>query len=394
VTHTDFRFLDEDEQRRYDDLSAARGSVVLLPLTTTMLEKSIIDAIEPLRELLKAAGIHDYDSQGQGQGHKRLVPCLLIGAGSTGLFTQASLYRPTTKQGDPRIWVYELGGHARAGDVLAVATAGGNLVVVNLRAARAEEAAERLGVGVWFKRRVPTLSYAAMELVDRLRTIARSGPLPAACSGDTAVGRAIETALGIGMNANRAPDFQGVEIKSGRIDAKVRSTMFALVADWSSSPLKSSRELLDRVGYHSRGLRRLNVTVRGDRANAQRLRLCVNLAADAVEEWIVGESTERLLVWRGRDLRARLAAKHPETLWIRARATTTRGRESFQLLDASYTAKPAVARLLPMIAAGHVSLDHVIKETGDSAHERGPLWRIDRSRRDDLFGEPFLVPLS
>ena len=55
-------------------------AAVLVP-TETGLRKSILDAIGPLREYLKEAGVHDYLAQAQGKEAKHLVDALLECAG-------------------------------------------------------------------------------------------------------------------------------------------------------------------------------------------------------------------------------------------------------------------------------------------------------------------------
>ena len=83
--------------------ASAKTKVAFISPTPTGMEKSIMDAIGEVRVLLKEAGVHDYDSQGQGPEYKKIVPAFFVENGH--LFeTTASLYRPITKSGDPRIW--------------------------------------------------------------------------------------------------------------------------------------------------------------------------------------------------------------------------------------------------------------------------------------------------
>ena len=79
------------------------AKVAFLVPTPTGYEKSIMDAVGSVRELLKSSGLHDYESQEQGQEHKRIVKSFFVNSYAL-IETTASLYRPTTKHGDPRIW--------------------------------------------------------------------------------------------------------------------------------------------------------------------------------------------------------------------------------------------------------------------------------------------------
>lgn len=76
-----------------------------------------MDAIGPVRDLLKDEGIHDYEAQEQGTSSKVMWPSYFVA--SDGLIeTEASLYRPTTKKGDPRIWFKNLRKYCRPKNLL------------------------------------------------------------------------------------------------------------------------------------------------------------------------------------------------------------------------------------------------------------------------------------
>ena len=98
--------------------------------TETGLGKSIMDAHGNLRRFLKANNLHDYDAQLQGTENKKSITTLLFTEGKV-VETSTSLYRPETKSGDPRIWVYGLGSEAGAGDLLALACNDDSLIVIN-----------------------------------------------------------------------------------------------------------------------------------------------------------------------------------------------------------------------------------------------------------------------
>lgn len=81
--------------------------VAFLVPTPTGYGKSIMDATGPVRELLKNARLHDYELQGQGPEHKVMVESYFVYSDRI-RETAASLYRPVTKKGDPRIWFKDL----------------------------------------------------------------------------------------------------------------------------------------------------------------------------------------------------------------------------------------------------------------------------------------------
>ena len=106
-------------------------SVAFLVPTPTGYDKSIMDAIKPLRELLKYAGVHDYDKQGQGPDNKVIIETHFVTKDDV-IDTTASLYRPNTKDGDPRIWFSNLRKYCKPCNLLAILVFSKSLYVINL----------------------------------------------------------------------------------------------------------------------------------------------------------------------------------------------------------------------------------------------------------------------
>ena len=77
--------------------------VAFLVPTPTGYGKSIMDATGPVRELFKNSNLHDYEYQRQGQEAKARIESYFVHFDHLEE-TSASLYRPMTKKGDPRIW--------------------------------------------------------------------------------------------------------------------------------------------------------------------------------------------------------------------------------------------------------------------------------------------------
>ena len=105
--------------------------VAFLVPTPTGYKKSIMDAIAPVRDLLYDSHVHDFQMQPQGPDNKHVVPAFFVQ--SNGLIeTQASLYRPITKKGDPRIWFYDLKKHCHPCNLLALTVIDEAIYVFNL----------------------------------------------------------------------------------------------------------------------------------------------------------------------------------------------------------------------------------------------------------------------
>ena len=102
-----------------------------IEITATGYEKSILDATEPVRAYFVEKHIHDYEKQAQGTENKRILPAVVYKEWDR-IETQASLYRPVTKKGDPRIWFYNFKHHVNPSDIFAIIYHDGRLNVINL----------------------------------------------------------------------------------------------------------------------------------------------------------------------------------------------------------------------------------------------------------------------
>jgi len=383
------------ESQNLAALNASGCNSVLLFITATGLDKGILDATEPMRRLLKTAGIHDYQSQAQGPANKVIKSAVVLGDSSNNQ-TNVSLYRPVTKNGDPRIWFSDFKRFASSGEVCAVFVQNGTIHLLNLSRSKAADALAReveTPVSRFLHEVGASANANAKELLRLLTAIATAGPLKAVCTGDTAVGRSIETALGIRINSSRKPDYKGIELKSGRstiVSRETQATLFACVPDWSLSALKSSRAILDRFGYERDGDFQLYCSVTTQRANSQGLRLRVEEAAAWLREFYAREPVEEVCIWKLDELHSRLAEKHRETFWVKAESIQQDGSEWFQLQSVTHTTRPSVEQFDRFLVDGTVTLDHLIKRTpSGGAHERGPLFKVERGRLPELFlGEP------
>ena len=102
--------------------------VAFLVPTKTGLRKSILDAHQSVNAFLKRTEIHDYSVQTQGVIHKINANYI---ADNVVFKKTVSLYRPITKKGDPRIWIYGLNKLVSAGNLIALIAVNKELFIVN-----------------------------------------------------------------------------------------------------------------------------------------------------------------------------------------------------------------------------------------------------------------------
>ena len=360
----------------------------VLTITATGMQKSIMDAVGSLRNFFNEKDFHNYEHQKQGTEHKILKPCALITPEEI-LDGRVSLYRPTTKNGDPRIWVYGLKSFVEPDDELAFFIIDDLLYVLNLNSVDLSDCEDLL-----FNLE-QSLDKVAIELRGKLIKIAEQ-PLKAIMKGDTAIGMTVEHALGIAANSSQKPDYKGIELKSGRITkSNTRSNLFAQVPVWDKSVLKSSREIVDSYGYsdQNNGDQRLYCTVSALGFNSQGLRLKVDFENDRVYE--EHEVDGEVVIWEGQKLRERLLEKHQETFWISAAVKKINDEEFFSLEKFTHTKNPMVHQLLPLIDQGVITLDHLIKRKNGTnrTSEKGPFFKIKPENLNMLFPEPVFYSL-
>ena len=98
--------------------------------TRTGLEKSIFDATRSIVDFLRDENLHDFAAQRQGPKFKVKQSTKMLFKDEV-IDTTTSLYRPDTKQGDPRLWPRGIGKYVEAGEVLALFKCGKSIGIVN-----------------------------------------------------------------------------------------------------------------------------------------------------------------------------------------------------------------------------------------------------------------------
>ncbi|MGP5731966.1 MvaI/BcnI family restriction endonuclease [Arthrobacter rhombi] len=390
------RGLTKVEQENVDYLTRYDVAFGLIELTETGLSKGILDATQELREFLHVQGVHDYGAQPKGTEFKRYVDAHFLAADAEAVPARASLYRPVTKNGDPRIWFSRLKNKVKSGDLLLVLWIDSQLWVLSLDSVRLATAieeyelfAELLGPLISPKNQVYE------ELLEMLTDLHREGYVPAIKKGDTAIGHLIETKLGIQQNSSKNPDYNGVELKSSRARSQRNLTLFAKVADWGISPLGSSGEILDNFGYDRPDEAfQLYCSVSALKPNSQGLFFRVNEKQGHLVESSTNDSLPVVARWKLDGLRNALAKKHADTFWIKADSRRERGQEFLRVHSVIQTSSPVMQQVVPLLERGQITMDHLIKRQRGKTSERGPLFKIKDSGFNELFPQPIFHDLS
>lgn len=391
------RQLTAIERQRMKRLTAESVDITLLQPTWTALDKGYMDATAPVRNYLKENGLHDFELQGRGARENGVKIDAFLVSEQEQIKAPASLYKPKakpTKDGDPRIWFSKLHHHANPDDMLAVTEHDGQLVVINLTQVDVAHVLDVQQSGpLWDVLRDISAEATSIadELLGKLRLIAAGGYVPSIMDerADTAIGRTLEDALGIAMNARREPDYKGIELKSYRRKPKSRENrkqLFAKVPNWEISKFNSMTDVLDAFGYFRDGRDRLNCTVSAANVNSQGLTFKLDEKSGILNEVSTTTDHGAFASWYLSDLRADLEKKHAETFWVGAKVHPIDGREHFEFTDVIHTRKPIGSQFDILVEQGEITMDHMMKRLDSGrAHERGPSFKIGAGSLDLLF---------
>jgi len=382
------RQLSSTEINRIKLLTKNSVELTLIEPTQNGLEKSIMDATGSVRNYLRENNIHDYDSQKQGPENKIQVDSALIESDKL-ISSIASLYRPVTKKGDPRIWFKGLGSYSAANDILGLIEFESKLFVVNLTQINVKKLLESKKINPLQELVIEIRNVSnevADELLIKLKAIAAKGFVPALLQADTSIGRTLEKLLGIEMNSLRTPDYKGIELKSARENRGTRKGLFAKAPNWELSKFKNRNEILDSFGYWEKGVFRLYNTIRATGRNAQGLILRTDYEQDYLFENSDKNEIGDFLTWELEVLRNSLATKHKETFWIKAQSKIEDDKEYFLFKSAEHTKKPLVNQFGLLIDMGAITLDYPIKRLANgSVIDKGCNFKLKPTALNLLF---------
>lgn len=370
--------------------------------TDTGMTKSIVDAHETIRRFLKSKSLHDFDLQRQGPEHKKLIAVKLVLPDKT-VDRELSLYRPKTKKGDPRIWVGRLGEYASPFNLIAlIVDSVGTVSIVNC--SRRDIWASRTRVGSPLNELLTRASKSdvAEELLEKLTDISEMGFVDSMRIGPTGIGFTLESLLGISANSNRAPDYKGIELKSGRMPitgkARSRSTMFSQIPKWEISHLKSGKEILRSYGYFNADRNRTQLYCSVSAVpNSQGLFMRVDSSGELIENMAVKSdgSEAPVVAWVLSELEAALAVKHKETFWIKAQQRKYGSREQFHFTDVVHTRSPLVNNFGLLVDTGKLEMDYTLSsKPSGGTRDHGYLFKIWPRNFDLLFPPPINYVLS
>ena len=372
--------------------------VAFLVPTPTGFGKSIMDATAPIRELLRNSCVHDYDQQSQGQNNKEIVDTYIVRPDSL-IQTDTSLYRPETKKGDPRIWIYNLKPYCQPCNLLALIVIERKIYVFNLSDRRIADSLFSKGFCYNILEEASHKDkLVSEELLNKLHIIHNRGFIPSITPGDPGVGDTLEHALGIERNNSKAPDYKGIELKTTRLTRNggnrttTRSTLFTRVPDEGMS----YRQIVDAYGKvqvprgSTEARLQMYETLMCARVNAYDLILEVDVNNDKLNIMHQEERVRKYVsAWYLENLRKALLLKHHETFCVKAQSETRGGIEFFRYDKVLHTKNPNASLLAPLFEANKITVDLAAHYKPDGKwRDHGVLFKMMPDDLPLLLGEP------
>jgi len=379
-------------------------SVAFLVPTPTGYGKSIMDATAPVRELLRNKNLHDYETQNQGPEAKVLIESYFVYPDKV-QETVASLYRPLTKKGDPRIWFSKLTHYCSPCNLLALIVANKKIYVINLSDVRiAESLFKKTFVYDILMESVHHDNVIARELLDKIQVIHNHGFIPSITRGDPGVGDTLEHALGISRNNAKTPDYKGIELKTTRLsrDGVIRhstkSTLFTKVPDDGMT----YRQIVDTYGKvqipKGTTVARLQLydTLKATHINAYDLVLEVAANDDKLKIMYQQEEIRKYVsAWYISGLAQTLLVKHHETFWVKAVSEIHNGIEYFRYDKILHTKHPNTSLIAPLLETDKITVDIAAHYTPDGKwRDHGMLFKMKPQDLPLLLGTPIEYDLT
>lgn len=389
--------------------------VAFLVPTPTGYDKSIMDAIATVRTLLKETGIHDYYFQEQGQENKARVSSYFVEYNGM-VETMASLYRPKTKKGDPRIWFSGLKNYCQPRNLLALTVSRGEIYVFNLSNDLIRNSLFNNG---FVADVLQQLSYdqnaIARELLWKIKDIHDQGFLPSITPGDPGVGDTLENALGISRNNSELPDYKGIELKASRLTRTTRRgtratrdrvNLFSKVPDGGLSYSDIVREFGRWTWNETKQEERLSIQNTTFFSKVNSFGLVLNIDNNNEEVHICYEDAREhrhmISYWYLSTLNKKLLEKHKETFWVKAVSDLRGNREWFRYDIIEHTKNPNTSLILPLIETDKIMIDLAgyykkINKNGRETlkwRDHGMLFKMWPQDLPLLFGEPEIYYLD
>jgi hypothetical protein len=350
-------------------------------MTATMIDKSIIDASDGLRKILFDNKLIDFGSLIAG-GAKEYKDSIIIN--NSVIETKASFYRPKTKNGDPRFWIYDLKKYIGINQLIYLTISNNRLIAVPIQTIEiiqdsvqnVFEDIEKNIIVIKLKKELEVLK--SIGFIESIATHSRA---------PKDVGLTLEKFLNIEVNSLKTPDYLGkIELKSKREGSK-KDSLFSKVPDPDISKYKTVKEIINTFGKWDEKNRR--IALYNDiitKPNSHGLYLEPdNEKLILYQKFNLDSIHDNVCAWYYSTLKRTLEIKHPTTLWVDAEEKIINGKIHFLYRNFILTTKPIFSEFISLIERDLINFDWKGHIKDEKKRDHGPGFRIHKANRKFLF---------
>ena len=353
----------------------------LIRMTPTMHDKSIIDASESLRKILfdnKLVSFKDLIPGGAKEYKDGIILTDNI------VETKASFYRPKTKHGDPRFWLYNLKNYAEVDDLIYLTISDDRLIAIPIKSI------EKIRNSITDVFEDPENEKIILRLKKELSVLKTIGAIESVVPYKRApkdVGLTLENFLGVKVNSLKTPDYLGkIELKSKR-QGKTKDSLFSKVPDKDISKYTTVRLIIDKFGMYDSQNRKALYNDIVTKPNSHGLYLAPdNVKMILNQKYDLNSVQDEVCAWHYKTLRSALEIKHPTTLWVDAKEEVNQdGKITFTYINFELTTKPVFSEFISLIERDLINFDWKGHIKDGKKRDHGPGFRIDKANRKYLF---------
>lgn len=360
----------------------------LIRMTETMLDKAIIDASELLRQILFNNKFIDFKELVPG-GAKEFREAIIVK--DMIVETKASFYRPKTKSGDPRFWIYDFKKYTSTNELIYLTIFDKKIVAIPIVSI---ENIQNTIKDVFDDIQKDKIVIRLRKELDILKSVGFIESVSPYKRAPKDVGLTLEKFLNVKVNSLKTPDYLGkIELKSKREDSK-KDSLFSKVPDKDISKYKTVKEIISKFGYWDDDNKRIAlynniVTI----PNSQGLYLSTdNIKLQLHQKFEKDLQYDDVCSWHYKTLKTALETKHPTTLWVDADEKVINDKIYFLYRNFTLTSKPLFSEFISLIDRNLINFDWKGHIKDGKKRDHGPGFRIDKSNRKFLFKD--LIDIS
>ena len=229
------------------------------------------------------------------------------------------------------------------------------------------------------------------NVLNSLKALSLKGPIKSVSEGSNAIGRTLQAELNIKHSTSSRNIYKGFIITS-TATKNSRTNLFASVPDWKKSEIKSFKDMLNNYGLmdaSGKYEKKIFCSVNSLEPNSFGLFLDVDKSSKILHERYFLKNQKKLVFIWDTEILSKKLNRLDKTVIISANVFKREDGNYFHFRFAEFMMGPSIDKFFDLVGYGSISLDHLISmdKGSENVREKGPLFKIRKSSRQDLFNE-------